>query len=289
MHLSLKSLGRLLGVGIAVIMPLAASAPAHAAATLLAAPQPQCLIHSNPSMVEMGFGPTSESSIADIIQVECRPIYSQSTVTIDATQLNNACHGTLSWAAPPFPPTSTGSQFTVTLDNDGGAIAAVWGGPSCAPSTNRISASLEVPPFTTVATKFQIDPPRNTKPGITANPATEVEDAVYSSVATVIQVEFPSVQAEKFVNIKSHELFSRCASALTWVGPEEVILGVGVDNVTVQLDNNGNAFVVVIAGPSCASGTSTLTADLTTVPYTTFTGAFTILSPRPTCTPKKCT
>ena len=249
---------------------------------------PLCVVHSNPSMVEMGFGPAQASSIADIIIVECRAIYSENTVTIDATQLSNLCHGTLSWASPPFPPSAAGAQFTVTLDNDGNAIAAVWGGPSCAAGTAKIFASLNAPPFPTVSTTFTIRPPQNTTPGVTAHPSTEVEDSVYSSVATVIQVEFPSVQAEKTVNIKSHELFSRCASGLSWFGPEEVPLGVGVDNVNVTLDNNGNAFVVAIAGPSCASGTSTIVADLTTVPYTTYTTSFTILSPRPTCTPSHC-
>jgi hypothetical protein len=169
----------------------------------------------------------------------------------------------------------------VQLDNDGNAIAELWGGPSCAPSTDRISASLNAPPFTTVATSFTMLPPANTKPGVTANPKSIVEDSVYSAAATVIQVEFPSVYAEKFVTIKSDELYTRCANTLGWVGPDAVPLASGPE-ATVQLDNNGNAFVVAIAGPSCASGTSTITADLTTVPYTTYVGHFTILSPRPT-------
>ena len=59
-------------------------------------------------------------------------------------------------------------------------------------------------------------------------------------------------------------------------------LGNNVPEGTVQVDNNGNAVVFAIAGPSCASGRSTITADLTTVPYTTYVGYFTILSPRPT-------
>ena len=50
----------------------------------------------------------------------------------------------------------------------------------------------------------------------------------------------------------------------------------------MTLDNNGNAFAVIIAGPSCAAGTSTIVASLVTVPYTTFSTTFTILSPRPT-------
>ena len=147
-------------------------------------------------------------------------------MTIDATQLSNACQGTLSWAAPLFAPGNEhASQFQVQLDNDGNAIAAVWGGPSCAPSTDRISASLNAPPFTTVATSFTILPPANTKVGVTANPKSIVEDSVYSAVATVVQVEFPSVYAEKYVTIKSDELNTRCNDTLSWFGPEGVFQG----------------------------------------------------------------
>jgi hypothetical protein len=127
---------------------------------------------------------------------------------------------------------------------------------------------------------LELLPPGNTKTGVTANPKSEVEDNVTSSVATVIRVEFPSVQAEKFVNIKSDELFTRCHGGIHWWGPLERDFGTGPET-TVQLDNNGNAFVVAIAGTSCASGTSTITADLTTVPFTTLIGSFTVLSPRP--------
>jgi hypothetical protein len=40
--------------------------------------------------------------------------------------------------------------------------------------------------------------------------------------------------------------------------------------------------VVVIGNASCASGPSEIEASLVGVPYTTYTGTFTILSPRPT-------
>ena len=246
---------------------------------------PQCVVHSNHSMVEMGFGAT-ESSIADVIQVECRPIYSQSRVTITADELNSRCHDTLSWYSPSSG-TGTGESFDVILDNDGNATATVWGGPSCAAGTSLITASLDVPPFTTVTTTFTVLAPRNTTPGVTAHPSTEVEDATTSSVATVIQVEFPSVQAEQIVKISTPELNARCAGGVTWVGPDEVVLGTGASTF-VQLDDNGNAFVVALAGPSCASGTSTIEASLVNAPFTTYTTTFKILSPRPTCTKSHC-
>jgi len=278
----MRHISRLVVIAALAFVPLVNAMPAHAATTRTK--PPVCVIHSNPSQVESGNGPTQHSSIGDIIQVECQPVYSEAFVTIDATQLNNACQDTLVWTTPPNPPGHNviGAQITVQLDNDGNAIAVVAGGPSCAPSTNRISASLNAPPFTTVATTFTILPPANTKPGVTANPKSIVEDSVYSSVATIIQVEVPSVFAEKFVTIKSDELYTRCNGAIGWFGPEGVTLGTNVPEVTVQVDNNGNAFVFAIAGPSCASGRSTITADLTTVPYTTYVGYFTILSPRPT-------
>src|SRR2546430_13682114 len=57
---------------------------------------------------------------------------SQQTVTISARQLYTACQQKLSWSAP-FPLNFVeGPTFTVTLDNDGNATAALWGGPSCA-------------------------------------------------------------------------------------------------------------------------------------------------------------
>lgn len=244
--------------------------------------KPVCKVSSNSSMVEMGEFKT-ESSIADIVQVECNPIYSQNTVTISSPQLFNFCQGRLSWSSPfPYAPVE-GSSITVTLDNDGNATVAVWGGPSCAPHKARIFASLNAPPFTTVWTYFNIQTPRNTKPGVTANPSTEVEDNVYSSVATVIQVEFPSAEAGKSVNISSQTLLSACAGGLKWVGPDEMVLGKNVNNVDVHLDNNSNAFVVLLGGASCASGTYLIAADLTTAPFTTYYTKFTVKSPRRLC------
>src|SRR5437588_1793205 len=94
---------------------------------------PLCDVDSNPPFVESGLGSTA-SSIADVIVVECRPVFAESRVTITADELNSRCHNTLSW----FSPSSgigTGQSFDVFLDNDGGAEATVWGGPSCAAGT----------------------------------------------------------------------------------------------------------------------------------------------------------
>jgi len=170
----------------------------------------------------------------------------------------------------------------LTLDDDGNATVGVIGGPSCAPSTDRISASLNAPPFVTVATSLKVLAPQDTKTGVTAVPASEVEDSVYSSFVTLVQVELPSVYSEKDVILKSDELNARCApGGIVWISPDTVSGGDGAE-VTVQLDNNGNAFALVYGPYSCASGLSTITADLTSVPYTTEVGSFRILSPRVT-------
>jgi hypothetical protein len=169
----------------------------------------------------------------------------------------------------------------VTLDNDGNATAGLFGGPGCAPSTSLITASMDAPPFTTVYTRFTILPSHNTTPGVFALPSREVEDEITSNVATVIQVEFPSVYAEQYVTIHSPELFARCGvdPHIVWIGANFLVAG---PKAIVQLDNNGNAFVMALGTSSCASGTSTIIADLSSAPYTTYMTTFTILSPRPT-------
>ena len=55
-----------------------------------------------------------------------------------------------------------------------------------------------------------------------------------------------------------------------------------MNSTGVELDDNGNAFVIAIGDASCAPGSSLIEADLESKPFTTFTTEFTILSPRPT-------
>jgi len=174
-----------------------------------------------------------------------------------------------------------GDTFDVRLDDDGNATAIVLGGPSCAASRDLIEADLTVAPYTTVTTQVQIAPPRDTQPGVRASPASEVEDATTSSVATVFYIEFPSVYAEHEVEISDSELYDSCAGHIAWIFPNTTSLEYG-KSVTTTLDDNGNAFVVAMAGPSCASGTTLVQADLVGAPYTTLTTQFTVLSPRVT-------
>ena len=62
-------------------------------------------------------------------------------------------------------------------------------------------------------------------------------------------------------------------------GPQEIENN--GEEAWVQLDNDGNAFVVLIGNSSCAAGTSLIEASLVNAPYTTYTTDFTIEPPQP--------
>ena len=277
----MKKRVRLVVLFVSVVSAIAVTGTASAQAWAKTAPI--CVVHSLPSFVDQGEFTTS-SSVADIVQVECQPVFAEQSVTLRAQQLFNRCANHLSWSSP-FPMSFVeGPVFTVKLDNDGNATAALWGGPSCAAGESLISAHLNTAPFTTVTTTFNVLPPKTTPAGVRALPRSEVEDSEFSSAATVIQVEFPAVFSQRKVSISSGELLSRCQvmPGIVWVGADQKVLGTSTESVEVELDNNGNAFVVALAGASCAAGTSTIEASLVGPPFTTFTNTFTILSPRPT-------
>jgi hypothetical protein len=245
-----------------------------------------CKITSLPSFIAQGEFGTS-SSVADIVEIECNPEFAGEKVKISDTELASRCRNNLSWGSPAniragF---TEGKTFVVTLDDDGNATAAVWGGPGCASGETLMSAHLEHPPFPTVTTNFEVLSPRVTPTGVEALPAAQVEDDTTSSVATIIQVEFPSVYAEQDVNISAEQLFARCGVApkTVWVGPDEKILGIGTEGVSkVKLDDDGNAFVVLLGVSSCASGESEIEASLEVAPFTTVVNDFTVLPPEVT-------
>jgi hypothetical protein len=245
-----------------------------------------CVVHALPaSFMDQGeFG--SASSIADIIEVECEPVYAEHHVKISANELYSRCDRRLFWRTP-FPTgTSSGPSFEVELDNAGNATAIVIGGPSCAAGESLIAAHLTEAPFTTVTTGFTVLPPRPTEPGVFATPSSKVEGETYSDVATIIQVEFPPVFAEEPVNVNFSQLYSRChedpkTEVLTMV-EGEVDTNRSTEEETLYLDNDGNAFAVLVGNASCAAGTSLIEASLVNAPYTTYTTDFTVEPPRPT-------
>jgi hypothetical protein len=275
------------GLTLAAGLATPAMASSSAPAALAQQGPPTCVVTAAPSkFIETGEG-SQASSVVFIITVECQPVYSEQTVEIRSPQLNNACQKHLLWYSVATPEAATtpipaGDTFDVTLDNDGNATAVVWGGPSCAASTALIEADLTVAPFTTATTAVVIAPPVTTKPGVFAFPGAEVEDATTSSVAVIFYAEFPDPYAERHVQFSDAQLYDQCGGRIAWFGSNGQPLGFFTKSVTTTLDNNGNAFVVALAGPSCATGTSLIEADLVGPPYITLTNSFTVLSPRPT-------
>jgi hypothetical protein len=219
-----------------------------------------------------------------VIEVECNPdLYGTgSKIKITASQLFSRCKGDVSWYVPnPFR-VAEGRGVTLELDADGNASVALLAGPGCAAGESLVSAHMEESPFETFTTSFTVLPPNDTAPGVFALPAAQVEDALSSSVATVIQTEFGDA-SEKRVHIGSEELFARCRVEphLHWVRMNREIEDAS-EVEGVELDNNGNAFVIAIGDASCAEGPSLIEADLESKPFTTFTTTFTVLPPQPT-------
>jgi hypothetical protein len=252
-----------------------------------------CVVHATPSSFMDQGEFENASSVADIIEVECEPVYAEKWVRISANELYSRCDKRLYWRTPygDDPGANqwgfvTGPSIPVELDNAGNATVIALGGPSCAAGESLVAAHLEAPPFTTVTTGFTVLPPRPTEPGVFATPATKVEDETTSSVATIIQVEFPPVFAEEPVNVNSNEFYTRCHNepkleAIAFEGGYPIAFPSEQEG-TLYLDNDGNAFVVVIGNSSCAAGTSLIEASLENAPYTTYTTNFTIEPPQPT-------
>jgi hypothetical protein len=279
-----------LGALVLGLLLLSGSALAHSTHHKTARPKsppagPEtCEVFTEPgSFMDQGEFSTS-SSVADIVSVECEPVYAEQYVKLSATELYSRCDKQLYWTeAAPFSLSKSEPSFTVRLDNDGNGGAVLFGGPSCAAGESLVSAHLESAPFTTVTTSFTVLPPRPTTPGVKAEPPTGVESEENSSVPAIFEVEFPPVFAEEPVNINASQLVARCHEGeALWVGPGGTILSRFTEDVTLTLDNDGNAFVVLLGGESCAAGPSLIEASLEHAPYTTYTTEFTVEPPHPT-------
>ena len=89
-----------LGVGFMVLassmLLTAGSASAHRTARPQAEEPPtsECVVKSLPSFTAQGEFDTN-SSIADVIEVECNPVLSEAEVEISATELYDRCDGNL--------------------------------------------------------------------------------------------------------------------------------------------------------------------------------------------------
>jgi len=92
-----------------------------------------------------------------------------------------------------------------------------------------------------------------------------------SQVHAVIEVETSAAYADDTVHIDSTQLQSSCGGTIVFetlqngstLNPTK-----GVDSITVALDDDGNA-TVVVDGVECAPGSDVVEADLTVAPYLT--------------------
>ena len=244
-----------------------------------------CAIHSLPSFMAQGEFANS-SSIADIVEVHCSTVYAGHFLKLNASGLYSRCAGQLMWFLPY--PYSGGvpstRSFSAQLDNDGNATVVLWGGPSCAAGESFISAHLTEAPYTTVSTPFTVLAPATSMPGVLAAPASQVENEITGSVATIVELEFPPVYAGREVNVNDEQLYARCLISphLRWVGPGALGPEEGSAGIEhVKLDNDGNAFVILLGGGSCAAGATLIEASLEQAPYTTYTTSFTVEPPQP--------
>ena len=232
----------------------------------------------------------TSSSVADIIEVECEEVYAEQYVRISANELYSRCEQSLYWRTPYVRKArGHGSELPGAARQRRQRHGDRVGGPSCAAGESLISAHLESAPYTTATTGFTVLPPRPTPPGVFATPESKVEGEDYSDVATIVQVEFPPVFAEEPVNVQRLAAATRAATTRrtsngSCDGPTRVhpLDPAGERRLHVYLDNDGNAFVVLVGNSSCAAGTSLIEASLENAPYTTYTTEFTIEPPQPT-------
>jgi hypothetical protein len=277
---------------VAQARPPGSASPARSEATELKPPA-TCVVHSLPSFVAQGEANTqgefnTAATVADVVEVECNPsIYGTgSRLRVTANQLFSRCKGRLTWYVPNPYRVEQGNGVSVELDADGNATVALLAGPGCMAGESLITAHMEEEPFESFATAFSVLAPQLTPPGVSAKPAAQVEDSLSSGVATIIESEFESGSEQK-VHIGSEELFHRCRVPphLHWIRENREEQS-GVSEIReVQLDNDGNAFVIAIGDASCAPGASLIEADLESKPFTTFTTTFTVLPPQPTAEP----
>jgi hypothetical protein len=243
----------------------------------------QCTVTSLPEFVAQGEFKTT-ATVADVIEVGCDPAEygTGSEVRVLASQLFTLCKGEISWYVPNPYKVSTGIGVKLTLDPAGNATAVLIAGPKCSAGESMITVHELNEPFESFATSFTVQPPQDTEKGLFALPAKQIEDAESSAVGTIFEAEFPGASEDK-IRFGSEELFARCRRTphLHWITENRTELK-GVSEVTkLELDDNGNIFVVAIGDASCYPGASLVEADLESKPFKTEMTEFTILSPKP--------
>jgi len=242
-----------------------------------------CTVKSLPSFTAQGeFGNTA--TVADVIEVGCDPAEygTGSEVEVVASQLYSRCNGDISWYIPNPYAVETGRGVKLKVDADGNATVALIAGPQCQAGDSLVAVHELNQPFESVTTSYSVLPPATTPEGVTALPATQIEDAESSAVATIIEAEFPGKAEAKF-RVGSAELFSRCQvdPHVHWITANRYDQSWSSEITGQQLDNDGNGFVLAIGDASCYPGSSLIEADLEAKPFTTLTTQFGIEAPAP--------
>jgi hypothetical protein len=253
---------------------IAAFAALWAPASSRAATAGECELHSLPTFTAQGIE-SHAASVADIVEVSCFEEAGQ-PVVIEAPELYARCGDRLKWYQPAPYAVASGPSFTATLDKFGNATAAMWTS-QCKFGETQIKATLGVSPSTSVGASFDVQPPEPTEAGAYTLPEDQVEGAT-DSFATILQVEFPSFDSLKEVEL-SAGMYHSCNHHLEWITDEGKVKRHG-KWVRLPLDNDGNAFAIVLGGPRCASNDSLIVAELIDPPFTTYTTAFFTLPPR---------
>ncbi len=237
---------------------------------------------------------SNEATVADVIEIGCDPFEygTGSTISVVASQLYSRCGGDISWYVPNYYEgsdygTYSGRSVELALDADGNATVALIAGPHCQAGGSLVSVHEDEEPFETFTTEFSVLPPNDTPQGVTTIPASQIEDSGSSAVATIVETEFTN-GSEKHVRVGSEELYRRCRNDphLVFVGENRSVVSdtseINGDSYDpIELDNNGNGFVLALGDSSCSPGASLIEADLEDKPFTTATTNFTIESPKP--------
>ncbi|HMD56383.1 MAG TPA: hypothetical protein VKG82_02810 [Solirubrobacteraceae bacterium] len=284
------------------------------------ATSPNCKIFSLPGLMRQG-ELANAGSVGDIVTVECNnAVYPGGTpVEISDASLESRClgfgtgfHGVI-WYQPnsfrlSLPTSAIGNSIKVELDGEGNATVALVAGPNCAVGTTTVTGKTEIGNGNTkvesFATEFAVETAKPLMAGASARPPKQVEDEGSSSVATLVQAEFPSTGAK--VRIAASDLFARCELApggfvtakVTWLRPNFNLLpskllvwgpelqgGTATEaggSEALKTDNDGNAFAIAVGSDSCKPGTTFFKLTEEKSPFSVEEPQFTILKPEPT-------
>jgi hypothetical protein len=83
------------------------------------------------------------------------------------------------------------------------------------------------------------------------------------------------------IKVIDSQLYSRCGEKVTWYVPNPYSVSYG-NGVVLTLDADGNATVLLIAGPRCQAGETLVTVHELEEPFESFTESFTVLPPNDT-------